>query len=213
MKRVLQVTSSEKRSNRSAAAGSRSMQIMVPSSPSMEATRRAWPPAPKVQSTATWPGCGASRSMSSVARTGLCSLGMTTRLLLSASGLRAGAARSVPATGGIGRSSICVSRPLARISLDPPRGQALGDLRGRGVELFLLLGPCLCIPDLQVLAGADHDAGAGEAGVVDQWLRQADAARRVELVVEGAAVEAAPQAAGVLAEWAVGGQEAVGELF
>ena len=92
-------------------------------------------------------------------------------------------------------------------------GQALGDL-GRGrVELLLLLGPGLGVPDLEVLAGADHDAGAGEAGVLDQRLGQADAPGRVELVVEGAAVEAAAQAAGVFAEGAVRREEAVRELL
>src|SRR5205807_2644527 len=34
--------------------------------------RRAWPPPPNVQSTATSPGCGSSRSISSPASTGMC---------------------------------------------------------------------------------------------------------------------------------------------
>src|SRR5680860_1833618 len=91
--------------------------------------------------------------------------------------------------------------------------EALGDLGGGGVELLLLLRPGLGVPDLQVLAGADHGAGAGEAGVLDQRLGHADAAGRVELLVEGAAVEAAAQTARVLAERAVRREEALGELL
>src|SRR5680860_148401 len=92
-------------------------------------------------------------------------------------------------------------------------GQALGNLGSGGVELLLLLRPGRGVPDLQVLAGADHDAGPGQAGVVDQRLGHADAAGRVELLVEGAAVEAAAQAARVLAEGAVRREEALRELL
>src|ERR1044072_1086949 len=185
------------------------MQIRVPSRPRIEATRRAWPPAPKGQSTATSPGCGASSSTSSVASTGLCDMGMTTRLLLSASGARSGAERTA---GGSLRMLIWgVWLRLAAMSPAPPCCKALGDLRRGGVELGLLPGPGLGVPDLEVLARADHDAGAGERGVLDQRPRDADPARRVERVVERAAVKAAAQAAGVLAERAVGRQEVVGE--
>src|SRR3954449_6928541 len=69
-KRVSHGTSREKASKRSSAAGSRSMQISVPSGPSRSATRRAWAPSPKVQSMAVSPGWGSSRSISSPARTG-----------------------------------------------------------------------------------------------------------------------------------------------
>ena len=48
--------------------------------PSRSATSRAWPAAPSVQSTATWPGCGSSASMSSPARTGTCVRGMSSRM-------------------------------------------------------------------------------------------------------------------------------------
>src|SRR3954469_24772305 len=57
-------------SKRSSAAGSRSMHTSVPVGPMRSATSRAWPPSPKVQSTAISPACGSSRSMSSPARTG-----------------------------------------------------------------------------------------------------------------------------------------------
>src|SRR6476646_6343426 len=123
------------------------MQIRVPPTPSTEAMRRAWPPAPKVQSTASCPGCGASSSTSSVARTGLCSIGITERVPCS---------RARPADAGpvLPDGELAAWRTWAGISRRPPQSQALGDL-GRGrVELLLLLGPGLGVPDLQVLAGA-----------------------------------------------------------
>src|SRR4051794_41377883 len=46
------------------------MQISMPLGPMRSATRRAWPPAPNVQSTAISPGCGSRMSISSPARTG-----------------------------------------------------------------------------------------------------------------------------------------------
>jgi hypothetical protein len=49
--------------------------------------------------------------------------------------------------------------------------------------------------------------------VLQQRLGDADAPRRVELLVEGAAVETAAQRAGVFAEGAVGREEAVRELL
>src|SRR5665811_643636 len=92
-------------------------------------------------------------------------------------------------------------------------GQALGDPGSLAVQLGLLLGPGLGAPDLHVLAGADHHAGSGQAGVLDQQFGDADAPGRVERVVEGGTMEAAAQAAGVLAEGAVRLEEALGELL
>src|SRR4051794_2430868 len=80
MKRVSQATSREKVSKRSSAAGSRSMQMSVPSGPIRSATRRAWPPSPNVQSIATSPGRGSSRAISSPARTGTCARVMSRRM-------------------------------------------------------------------------------------------------------------------------------------
>src|SRR3954467_14325365 len=80
MKRVSQVTSRAKLSKRSSAAGSRSMQMSVPLGPRRSATRRAWPPSPKVQSMAVSPGRGSSRSISSPARTGTCVRVMSRRM-------------------------------------------------------------------------------------------------------------------------------------
>src|SRR4051794_11306767 len=70
MKRAAQGTSLEKDVKRSSASGSRSMQTSSPEAPIRSATRRAWPPAPKVQSIAVWPGDGSSTSISSPASTG-----------------------------------------------------------------------------------------------------------------------------------------------
>src|SRR6201999_4556488 len=89
-------------------------------------------------------------------------------------------------------------------------GKALGDFGSGGVELFLLLGPGLGVPDLEVLAGADDDAFAGQAGVLDQRLGDADAAGGVEFLDEGATVETAAQSPCVFAEGAVRREEAVG---
>src|SRR4051812_1405194 len=79
-KRVSQATSREKASTRSSAVGSRSTQMSVPSGPIRSATRRAWPPSPKVQSMAISPGWGSSRSISSPARTGTCVRVMSRRM-------------------------------------------------------------------------------------------------------------------------------------
>src|SRR3954471_1724833 len=79
-KRVWHGASRANSSKRSSAAGSRSMQISVPVGPTRFATRRAWPPSPKVQSTAVSPGCGSSRSISSPARTGTCVRVMSRRM-------------------------------------------------------------------------------------------------------------------------------------
>src|SRR5919112_221733 len=79
-KRVSQATSAASSSKRASAAGSRSMQTSVPVEPSRSATRRAWPPAPKVQSTAVSPLFGAVRSISSPASTGTCTGVMSRRI-------------------------------------------------------------------------------------------------------------------------------------
>src|SRR6476659_4349260 len=70
MKRVAQGTSPANAAKRSSASGSRSMQTNSPEAPIRSSTRRAWPPAPNVQSIAVWPGEGSSTSISSPASTG-----------------------------------------------------------------------------------------------------------------------------------------------
>src|ERR671924_866176 len=79
-KRVSHGASRANSSKRSSAAGSRSMQTSVPAGPSRSAISRAWPPAPKVQSTAISPAPGAVRSISSPASTGTCVRLMSRRI-------------------------------------------------------------------------------------------------------------------------------------
>src|SRR5215211_7053410 len=56
------------------------MQTSIPAGPRRSAMSRAWPPAPKVQSTAVSPAAGAVRSISSPARTGTCVRVMSRRI-------------------------------------------------------------------------------------------------------------------------------------
>src|SRR5918999_6619300 len=79
-KRVSHATSRASCSKCSSASGSRSMQTSVPEEPIRSAIRRAWPPAPKVQSTTISPRAGAVSSISSPARTGTCARVMSRRI-------------------------------------------------------------------------------------------------------------------------------------
>src|SRR5215218_6838240 len=79
-KRVSHATSRASSSKCSSAAGSRSMQTSVPDEPIRSAIRRAWPPAPKVQSITVSPVAGAVSSISSPARTGTCTRFMSRRM-------------------------------------------------------------------------------------------------------------------------------------
>src|SRR5918997_1033066 len=79
-KRVSQATSRARSSKCSSASGSRSMHTSVPDGPIRSAIRRAWPPAPKVQSTTVSPGAGAVSSISSPASTGTCARVMSRRM-------------------------------------------------------------------------------------------------------------------------------------
>src|SRR5918992_4981294 len=149
-KRVWQGASRASSSKRSSAVGSRSMHTSVPVGPSRSATRRAWPPAPKVQSTAISPAAGAVRSISSPASTGTC-----TRLM---------------------------SRRIAK---------ALRHLPDLGVEGLLLLLPALARPDLEVVPHADHHDVPLDARVREERRRQRHAPARVEVDLEGLALEEA----------------------
>src|SRR3954451_3808302 len=80
MNRKRHGASSASAAKRSSAAGSRSTAMSSPSGPSRPATRRAWPPPPNVQSTATSPGCGSRCSTSSPARTGTWVAVMSSRM-------------------------------------------------------------------------------------------------------------------------------------
>src|SRR5215217_5172937 len=79
-KRVSHATSRARSSKCSSAEGSRSMQTSVPDGPIRSAIRRACPPAPKVQSTTVSPLAGAVSSISSPARTGMCTRFMSRRM-------------------------------------------------------------------------------------------------------------------------------------
>src|SRR5215208_8271466 len=144
MKRASGSSSSASSANRRAAAGSRSMAISVPADPIRSATSSAWPPPPKVQSTAVSPGCGSRRSISSVARTGTCSVGMYVSV-------------------AIGRGTSAGARPAA--------GELLGDLGCSLVDLGVVLVPGARVPDLQVVGDPDDDAGALLQGrMLDEML-------------------------------------------
>src|ERR671921_1461420 len=153
-KRVSHATSLASSSKCSSASGSRSMHTSVPEGPIRSAIRRAWPPAPKVQSTTVSPGAGAVSSMSSPASTGTCARVMSRRI--------AKALRHLP------------------------------DLR---VEGALLLLPALLRPDLEVVAHTDHHDLLLDAGVLEERWRQRHAPARVELDVEGVALEEAREPA------------------
>src|SRR5919108_3824238 len=159
---------------RSSAAGSRSAAISSPSGPIRSAISRAWPPPPKVQSTKVSPGRGSRMSISSVARTGSCSVGTYVRFALRAAD----------------PTIRCVAVPISASSL--VIGEVLGDVRDLRVHLLLVGGPALGVPDLEPVVRADDHAGAlPQASMLDQLLRQADASGRVQGIVEGAAVEVA----------------------
>src|SRR3954464_6246821 len=81
------------------------MQMTVAAGPMRPATRRACPPAPRVQSPAISPGCGSRMSISSPARTGTCVRVMSRRMakalrdsrdLVGQVGLVGGTTRAVP---------------------------------------------------------------------------------------------------------------------
>src|SRR5512134_233207 len=111
------------------------MQTSSPAAPSRSATRRAWPPAPKVQSTASDPGAGSSASSSSPARTGTC-------------------ARVMSSTSVTRRAEVgcpCRSAFLPPALREPPR-----DLARLRVELGLALGPVLAAPHLDHVEVADQ---------------------------------------------------------
>src|SRR4051794_32334885 len=148
MKRVSHVSSAARSSKRSCAMGSRSMAISVPSGPRRSATRRAWPPAPKVQSTAVSPRWGPRSSMSSPASTGTWEPVMSSRM-----------------------------------------AKALGDVVDVAGEVGVVGGPCLPVPDLEVVADAGHHDLLVELGVREQRRGHGHAPRAVELDLVGVGEE------------------------
>src|SRR5438445_913694 len=179
MKRTWHGASAARREKRRCACGSRSIATSVPDAPRRCATRRAWPPSPKVQSIAVWPGCGSSSSSSSRASTG--------------TWFWRAARRSVPAAG---RSR---AGPLSRRRTGRRRDDGMsssvvdtcGDLRDAAEQRRSIVVPALFAPHLQAVSRADHDHLPVKASVLAEEARDHDPARRVELAVLGAAEEEA----------------------
>src|SRR3954452_10770820 len=122
------------------------------------------------------PGFGSMTSISSVARTGSCSAGTYERFADSASD---------PTTR-------CVAVAISASSLF--LGELLRHVGNLCIHVLLVGGPALGVPDLEPVVRADDHAGTlAQAGVLAQLLGEADAARGVQGVVEGAAVEVAAQ--------------------
>src|SRR4029077_14193582 len=93
----------------------------------------------------------------------------------------------------------CVAVAISASSL--VLGEVLRDIGNLCIHVLLVGGPALGVPDLEPVVGADDHARAlPQARVLDQLLRQAEAAGGVKRVVEGAAVEVAAQHAAALAE-------------
>src|SRR5690349_15177057 len=192
---------------RASDAGSRSTAISSPPGPSRSAIRRACPPPPKVQSTKVSPGCGSRRSTSSSARTGSWSLGTYLRF--------AGDSAAVfVAAGYLDPTIRCVAVPEPISASSLVLGEVLRHIRDL-LRHFLLVGvPALGAPDLEPVVRADDDAGSlPQAGVLDQLLGQADSPRRVQGVVEGAAVEVAPHHPALPAERIGLAEELLGEAL
>ena len=127
-----------------------------PVGPSRSATRRACPPPPKVQSTASSPGCGSHEGDE---------LGCEDWDVL---GGHVGECVHPQSSSAVGQS------PAASSSAYGP------DL---GVHRGGLLGPALGAPDLEVGLGADDHAGARKVAVLDQVLGDLHPAGGVELLV------------------------------
>ena len=162
--------------------------------------RRAWPPPPKVQSTAVWPGCG---------RQQLGQLGGEDGLVLG---------RHIDKVCAI-QPSGCVEVEGSRALGPPSHSGAPFAARPSAISGAEASSSASCLAQASAFQISRYSPaptttqGAGEAGVLDQRLGHADAAGGVELLVEGAAVEAAAQLARVAAEGAVRREEAVGELL
>src|SRR3954447_21777449 len=154
MKRVRHWTSAASSAKRSSAAGSRSIAMSSPPGPRRSAIRRAWPPPPKVQSTAISPGCGSRRSTNSPARTGTWVMDISTSM----------------AEGG-------------------------GDVGQLVAERGVVGAPGAAIPDLEAVAGAGDDDLLAQLAVLQEEAGDHDAARGVELGVEGVGAEEAVELA------------------
>src|SRR3984957_15925271 len=201
MKRIEQAASAASAAKRCSASGSRSIATSVPDGPSRSARSRAWPPSPNVQSIASCPGCGLSRSRSSLARTGVCEAScarMPPLAWLTGAPARRARAERDPSPPRLRRAS---SGP--QLSRSPGRSRSptslasssvidtRGDLRDAAQQRRSMLVPCTLRPQLQTVAHAHHDDVLGELCVLTQEPGDHDPPGRVELRVVGAAVEEA----------------------
>ena len=96
-----------------------------------------------------------------------------------------------------------------------PDAAASSSARALGLvgELVGVRGPALGVPDLDVVADADHLARAAQVGVVDQVLGEPHAAGRVERLVGGGGVEAPVHHPALLAEPVEVGEKALRPVF
>src|SRR5664279_2326993 len=158
MKRTEHATSCASSWKRCSASGSRSIATSVPEEPKRSASRRAWPPSPKVQSIAVCPGCGSSSANSSAASTGVWPL--------------------QPACWPLWGRSVLASC-LAPEADDRPRGgrrcerlmsssvvDMRGDLRDAAEQRRSVGVPGVLAPKLQPLAGPDDDDLLVQLGVL-----------------------------------------------
>src|SRR5437870_3389636 len=180
MKRTEQAASRAKASKRCSARGSRSIAISVPVAPRRSASRRAWPPSPNVQSTATAP-CNSmpeasTTSSSSLASTGTCPTPPQARRPAGSSAPRPAPAR----TGGRARGRRrCISSV----------GDTRGDLLDAAQQRRLMLVPALPAPQLHTVADPHHDHVLLQLGVIAEEARDHDPAGGIEVRLLGVAVE------------------------
>src|ERR1700730_5788944 len=177
MKRVEQGSSLASWLKRRSASGSRSIATSVPARPSRSATRRAWPPSPKVQSIALCPGWGSSSSISSLASTG------TWRPVRGRAVARL--ADSEPARRP--------RAPWRETFISSSVVDMRADLRHAAQQRRLVLVPPLPAPHLQPVARADDHDLPLQARVLAEEARDDHPAGCVQLRVVRAAVEEALQ--------------------
>src|SRR5690242_4998084 len=91
-------------------------------------------------------------------------------------------------------------RPPLMVISSSMVAESLGDLLDLAGQRGVELGPGVTVPDLDVIAGADHDDVLAERAVVGQEARHTDAARAVELRVLRVGREEGVQAPGLARE-------------
>src|SRR5215831_15726782 len=177
-KRTAHGSSPASASERASASGSRSIPTSVPAGPRRWASSRAWPPSPKVQSIATWPGRGSSSPSSSSASTGRWPGARLRGLALLACGGAEPGARI--------RAGRRLERVISRSIVD-----TRGDLRNATEQRRSVLVPAVPAPQLEPVPGPHDHYLLLQPRVLAQEARHHDPARRVELGLERVAVDEA----------------------